>query len=339
MQKLNILSTFCCLLLCGTFAQAQSLNDFNDVRQLGVLLNPAHIGKADAKGELGVNIQMAGYASFPDFYGRARGPIYEISANYVHSIALKKNNLSLGLLASSRVGGWNEFNNIGLITAYTHRLGSKNRLSVGANLNILADKVEYSRLVPQECFVPGWSYEDIQFLNQQKTIDSKVFASINTGLEWQCNFTQNTYIKIGFAANNANSPQKKYDYLTEQQVAKTQDLSTQIQYIASLSSEIMAGKNLGFAPVFFYKMQTLRSENIKTMLYGGDIFFKNKNAHQWRIGYLLTNIDLSTYHVRQFGTASFRYQTPKFGIGFSLRALEANSATGYIGQTNFQYTF
>jgi Type IX secretion system membrane protein PorP/SprF len=338
MQKNNLLPY---LLLCVTFAQAQNLNNFNDVRQLGVLLNPAHIAQKNAKGELGVNMQMAGYSSYPDFYYRATSPIYELSTNYMHAFKLKKHSLGVGLLLSSRINGWSQFDNIGIVTAYTYHFDTKNRLACGVNLNMLKNKIGYHILEPTEIpFLYGNAPEESLHFYRQEIITSETFASINTGIAWQHDFNKNIYLKAGASANNINTPAKIYDYETTKNIAKSQTIATNIEYIGSVSTEALLFNKIGLAPMFFYKMQPQTdSTSINTGIYGGDIFLKNSKQQQFRIGYILTDIAFPDQHTRQFGTLSFRYQTAKIGISLSMRALEFRYATGYIGQTNFQYTF
>jgi hypothetical protein len=339
MQKLNLLLP--CLLLCGTFAQAQNLNDFNDVRPLGVLLNPAHIGKADAKGELGIQYQLTSvdYETFDNGQRAHISTTHNGSANYTHYTTLKNTDiLQIGLGVMTRWSSLEDFTNIGLNAAYTHRFDTKNLVSVGASLSVQEDKTAINRLFyrmngfgDNDCGTAAFYwYNSVR----GKMMVSTIHAKLNMGLEAKHIFNENADIALGFIANNLNTPEVSYNI--ERSVFSTKTI---LNYKIMLKSDFMVSKKVGFAPMLLFSSNDNPFAKLddwngkKTYILSNDFRFKNKLNHEWRIG-VMQQIYSNFVFAHEGMAFSLRYYKPKTSIGLSCFTSNPLSA-----QTNFQYTF
>jgi Type IX secretion system membrane protein PorP/SprF len=339
MQKINFLLP--CLLLCSTFVQAQNLNNFNDVRPLGVLLNPAHIGLEGAKGELGVVYQLAS-VDYETFDNGVRGHIsttHNASANYTHYNTLKNADvLQVGLGVMTRWSSLEDFTNIGLNAAYTHRFDTKNLVSVGASLSVQEDKTAIDRLLirmngfgDNGCGTAAFYwYNSVR----GKMIASTLHAKLNMGLETKHIFNENADIRLGFIANNLNTPEVSYDI--NDAVFSTKTI---LNYKIILKSDFMVSKKVGFAPMLifsstdspFAKLDDWNSK--KAFILSNDFRFKNKLNHEWRIG-VMQQLYSNFVFAHEGMAFSLRYYKPRTSIGLSCFTSYPLSA-----QTNFQYTF
>jgi hypothetical protein len=305
MQKLNLLLP--CLLLCGAFAQAQNLNDFNDVRPLCVLLNPAHIGLEGAKGELGVVYQLNTNA----FYVNTSNAL---SLYYVHHFKIKeKNILNLGITTENQILGtrYSTTSN-GVNIGYAIALNTKNSLSVGTTISFSAAQGSYMNIqCTQDCpYRFGYT--------------TTIATGINAGIVWKTLLGANTALKLGFAGHNINTPMNYYTVYRNEVIGLPHKVIRLPTYFATLDMDFMVNKRIGLSPMLMVKKQTHNYHTIVDNLYsctmrvGSDINYKINAANTISIGY--TQQFLPLYLVvtsRQAATFSLRYNTKKIDIGLA----------------------
>jgi hypothetical protein len=328
MPRLNLLLP--CLLLCGTFAQAQNLNDFNDVRPLGVLLNPAHIGKEGAKGELGVVYQLYGESEYT--------PNHFATISYVHHFELKnKDGLNIGLITENQ-GFTAKVNTMsgGLNAAYIHRFDEKNEISAGTTVNIVQGRRKLFYFAFTNCFEGDCLYADIP-----ETKYAFSYWNLDLGLVWKNKLSENANLSLGVAANNINTPTALYHYKNDNdEDVKTAEVKTYANYTTTLNADFMVSKVVGFAPILMYKTgQSIYLQNEKytnTFAFGSDIRFKIKTKNEIRLGFLqkLNQEKNST-------TYTIGYYNSKIGVGVSHTNFQYKYFNNYYPalQANFQYTF
>ena len=310
------------LAFSAAFANAQTLNDFNDVRQMGVLLNPAHIGKADAKGELGVHLQN----NSNNYYSRLFA-----SLSYVHHLKLKNGDgLNIGLIAENQ--GFRQYINImggGLNVAYIHNFNEKNALSGGITASIVNGKQEIRVINIEET-------DNVAYYSGKYTF---LYPTINLGFAWKNKISENANLSAGFAANNINRPTVMYNFEDNNGEKTTINTSTYTNYTATFNADFMVSKVIGFAPMLMYSIKPF-SRNIhttsNTFTFGSDIRFRFKGKHAICAGYfgkLNPGISSATYNLG--------YENSKMNVGLSYGWLYSQYYYyAYpILQTNFRYAF
>jgi hypothetical protein len=334
--------------LCATFAQAQNLNEFNDVRSLGVLLNPAHIGKEDAKGELSLNYQLTGGPNLgkPNEEDKIARP-QEVSLAYTHHLKIKTGVLNLGLVGGTRQNNIYGGNNTsgGIAASYTQNLGEKDAISGGISAVVMRNDMNYYSIFFH-------SENNAQFIEcgndfiygqyAKTNVNSNVFATVNTGLEYKHRFSPNNFIQGGFVVQNINTPNMVFDVDNALGETITKTINIEKNYIAQLSAEFMLSKTFGFAPMILYKTNQLQSEKYavsETRIYGLEMIFKNKQNNEWRVGGILNFKEINKRPAYGTNMFSVRYQTPKFNIGISSNAYDLASYWSYVGQLSAGYAF
>jgi hypothetical protein len=331
------------LLCCGIFAQAQSLNNFNDVRQLGVLLNPAHIGKADAKGELAGHYQMTSvdYETTNTESGQREHIFtqHDASARYTHYITLKNAAiLQIGMAASTRWNSLEEFKNWGINAAYTQYFNGKNIISVGASAFLQNDITAINHLYFRESgngldWCGNGAYYNNKIRGQM--VSSNLYSRINIGVETKHIFNKNADISLGFVANTINTPDVIYRIDRNAVLA----YKALFNYKIILKSEFMVSPKIGFAPMILFSsfgepINEITTTSEKSYILSNDFRFKNKHNDEWRIGIIQPIYDYHNLLSGQNMAFSARYSKAKTSVGVTCFPSYPLSI-----QTNFQCTF
>ena len=321
--------TFIYIVICLVFIQnsvfAQTLNDFNDVRQMGVLLNPAHIGKADAKGELNVNYQLNTQA----IYTHAE---HLLSLAYVRHFKINtKHGLNLGITSDNQTTSYRyDATSAGVNLAYTFFINDKNAISVGQTTTFYASK----RLYPH----------DIQCIENCPSgfgYNTTIGTAMNLGLTWKTALSPNANFSLALVGRNTNSPINYYTFYINDQVGATRAARTLPDYALIANADFMVSERVGFAPIFVLQTQPAQDNSHDyAMQVGTDVVYKINQKHTLQLGFtqqMLFQQPPYWAYDHPFSMFGLRYKTPRMTLGLSYNTVFKNVInTTIVGFPNFQ---